>query len=138
MPAGAGPQVAKATGTSVTAAEVVVATITGSWQQPPGQVGVSGNLIGVSVNFTPGASQTLLTLRVRQGTTTGGTLVGIAHPETTVAAVQADWSFEEFDSTAYAQAGAAQSYVLTAQENAAGPGTVNEAILTLETSSTVA
>jgi hypothetical protein len=139
MPSGSGPQVVKATGTSVAAAEVAVATITGSWQQPGGTAagGNTGNYFQAQVNFTPGAAQTLLTLRIRQGAGVGGTLVGIAHPMVTVAAQQADWSFNELDNTAFALAGVNQSYTLTAQENAAGPGTVNEAFLTLETSSPV-
>ena len=132
----AGPAVAKATGVSVTASEVVVATVTGSWGQPAG-TGGQGNFLQVSVNVTPGTAQTLTTLRVRQGTGTGGTLVGIAHPETTVATQQADLSFNEFDSTAFAQAGANQSYTLTVQGNAAGPGTINEALLSIETTGPV-
>ena len=135
--AGAGPEVVKATGVSVAAAEVVVATVTGSWQQPPGQTGVNGIFLQASVNFTPGTGQTATTLRIRQGVGTGGTLVGIAHPNTTVAAQQVDLNFDEFDTTAFAQAGANQSYTLTAQTNAAGPGTINEAFLTIETTGPV-
>jgi len=136
MPAGSGPAVVKATGVSVAAAEVVVATITGSWQQPPGEQGVQGNLISVSVNFTPGTGQTSTTLRVRQGAGTGGTLVGVAHTNTTVAAAPIDLSFDEFDSSAFAQSGNG-AYTLTAQTNAAGPGTINQAIAELETTTPV-
>jgi hypothetical protein len=137
MPAGSGPGVVRVTAVNVAAAEVAVATITGSWQQPAGETNLAGNLLAASVNFTPGASQTLTTLRVRQGSGTGGTLVGIAHPATTVAAQQTDMAIEEFDASAFAQSGANQSYTLTAQTNAAGPGTINQAILALETSSPV-
>lgn len=137
MPAGSGPAVVKVTAVNVAAAEVAVATITGNWQQPPGGQGINGNLISASVNFTPGTGQTSTTLRVRQGAGTGGALVGVAHTDTTVAAAPIDLSFEEFDSSAFAQAGAGQSYTLTAQTNAAGPGTINQAIVELETTSPV-
>ena len=137
MPSGSGPQVAKVTAVNVAAAEVVVATVTASWQQPAGQQGAQGNLLTASVNFTPGTGQTLTTLRVRQGAGTTGALVGIAHPETTAAGVQADLGLVEFDTSAFAQSAAPGQYTLTAQCNAAGPGTVNQATLQLETSSPV-
>jgi len=132
MPAGSGPQVTRVTGVSVAAAEVLVATITGNWQE------VLGTLISAVVNFTPGTGQTSTTFRLRQGSGTGGTLVGIAHPNTTVAAQQADWAIEDNDTSAFAQSSQPGTYTLTAQTNAAGPGTVNLAILELETVAPVA
>jgi len=136
--AGAGPFAVKpGAPPAIAAAEAAVVTITGNWQQPPNQVNVNGNIISVNLNVTPGASQTLITVRVRQGVGTGGTLVGIAHPETTVAAQQADIAFDELDLSAFAQAGVQQSYTVTIQANAAGPGTINQAICYLGTTTPV-
>jgi hypothetical protein len=130
MPAGSGPQVNRTTGASIAAAEVVVATI------PPSNwsAGIIGLLISASVNFTPGTSQTSTTLRIRQGTTTGGTLVGISHTVTTVAAAPIELAIQEEDVSAFATGGQqGGQYVLTMQTNAAGPGTANAALLELET-----
>ena len=130
MPAGAGPQVARVTSGAPAAAEIALITSAAmNWS-----AGLPGVLLSASVNFTPGTGQTLTTLRLRQGAGTGGALVGIAHPETTVAAQQADIAFEDMDTSAFAttaQAGA--QYTLTIQTNAAGPGTINQAILEIET-----
>jgi hypothetical protein len=130
MPAGSGPQATRTTAVSVAAAEVTLATIQpSSWSGSP-----LGNLIGASVNFTAGTGQTLLTLRIRQGTGTGGALVGIAHTDTTVATATAEVGFSELDTSAFATGpAAAQTYTLTAQTNAAGPGTANAAVIELET-----
>jgi hypothetical protein len=141
MPAGSGPSAVRPSSPpSITAAEQVVATLTGSWAQPPGLAGIAGNVVSVNLNVTPGAAQTLITVRVRQGAATiTGTVVGIAHPAVTVAAQQVDLSFDEFDSTAYAQGpAAAQSYSVTVQGNAAGPGTINQAVCYLGTTAPVA
>ena len=128
MPAGSGPQVIRTTGTSIAASEVVLATMPAqSWQE------VLGLLLSASVNFTPGTSQTALTLRVRQGSGTGGALVGIAHVNTTVAAAPIETAIQEQDTSAFALAGVLQQYTLTAQENAAGPGTANASLFELET-----
>lgn len=128
MPAGSGPNVIRTTGTSVAASEVAVATMPAqSWQA------ALGTLLTASVNFTPGATQTLLTLRIRQGSGTGGTLVGIAHTNTTIAAAPLETAIVEPDSSAFGLAQQGGQYTLTAQENSAGPGTVNAALLELET-----
>lgn len=132
MPAGSGPQISRVTGVSVAAAEVAVATITGNWQS------YLGVLLSAVLNFTPGTGQTSTTFRLRQGNGTAGTLVGIAHPNTTVAAQQADLAIEDGDASAFGQAQQGGTYTLTAQTNAAGPGTVNLAVLELETVSPVA
>jgi hypothetical protein len=130
MPAGSGPQVNRTTGASVTNSESVVATIPASnWAGTP-----LGLLISASVNFTPGASQTSTTLRIRQGTTTGGALVGIAHTVTTVAAAPIELAIQEQDTSAFATGGQqGGQYCLTMQTNAAGPGTANAALVELET-----
>ena len=128
MPAGSGPQVVRTTGTSVAASEVVVATLPAqNWLEQLGMI------LEASVNFTPGATQTLLTLRLRQGSGTGGTLVGIAHTQTTIAAAPIETALTELDTSAFGLSQAAGIYTLTAQENSAGPGTVNAAMLIEET-----
>lgn len=135
MPAGSGPQVVRVTGVAVAAAEVVVATITGTWQE------YLGMLLSASVNFTPGAAQTTTTLRFRQGNGVGGALVGIAHAVTTVAAAPIELAIDEVDTSAFALSSGndqfgrptPQTYTLTAQTNAAGPGTINAAVVELET-----
>lgn len=128
MPAGSGPQIVRTTGTSVAASEVVLATmIAQSWQE------ALGLLLSVSCNFTPGASQTLLTLRIRQGSGTGGTLVGIAHTQTTIATAPLETAIQELDTSAFALSQIGGQYTVTGQENAAGPGTSNACLLELET-----
>jgi len=135
MPAGSGPQCIRAVpGAVATAAEVaLLTTLPGGWNNTGGL----GNLIGASVNFTAGAAQTLTTLRIRQGAGTGGALVGIAHVVTTIAAAVYELAIEELDRSAFGQLQAGGQYTLTIQTNAAGPGTVNSALLELETESTV-
>lgn len=128
MPAGSGPNIVRTTGTSVAASEVVLATLPAqNWLT---QLGI---LLGASMNFTPGATQTLLTLRIRQGSGTGGTLVGIAHTQTTIAAAPLETAIEEVDTSAFGLAQQGGQYTLTAQENSAGPGTSNAALLEIET-----
>lgn len=130
MPAGSGPAVYRVTSGAPAASEIALIT-TGllNWS-----AGLAGILLGVSVNFTPGTGQTSTTLRIRQGSGTGGALVGIAHPETTVAGQQADLAFEDMDTSAFAAGGQqGAQYTLTIQTNAAGPGAVNQAVLTIET-----
>jgi hypothetical protein len=128
MPAGSGPQIVRVTGVSVAAAEVVVTTT------PPGNWNTQlGNLLSASVNFTPGAAQTSTTLRFRQGVGTGGALVGIAHTVTTVAAAPIELAIDEVDTSAFGLAQQGGQYTLTAQTNAAGPGTINAAVIEQET-----
>jgi len=132
MPAGSGPSITRTTGVSVAAAEVVLAvTPVSNWNSQ------AGNLISASVNFTPGTAQTTTTLRIRQGNGTGGALVGIAHAVTTVAAAPIELAIEEVDTSAFGLAQQAAQYTLTAQTNAAGPGTANAAVIELETISAV-
>lgn len=130
MPAGSGPSVTRVTSGAPAASEIALIT-TGLMNWSPG---VPGILLAASVNFTPGTGQTATTLRLRQGSGTGGTLVGIAHPTTTVAGQQLDLAFEEEDTSAFATGGQqGAQYTLTIQTNAAGPGAVNQAVLTVET-----
>lgn len=133
MPAGSGPQVARVTTGSPAAAEVVVATL-----PPMNWSPITGMLLGVSVNFVPGTGQTTTTLRVRQGAGTGGALVGVIHPDTTVAGVQGDLAFTTEDTSPFATGGQqGGQYTLTIQTNAAGPGTIIEALLTAETAAPI-
>ena len=134
MPSGSGPAVYRVIAGAPAAAEIALIT-TGllNWS-----AGLAGILLSASVNFTPGTAQTLTTLRLRQGAGTGGALVGIAHPETTVAAQQVDIAFQDLDTSAFAQAAQqGAQYTLTIQTNAAGPGAVNQAILEVETPAAV-
>lgn len=134
MPAGSGPSITRTTGVSVAAAEVALAvTPPSNFNNPEGL----GNLISASVNFTPGTGQTTTTLRIRQGNGVAGVLVGIAHAVTTVAAAPIELAIEELDTSAFANNGQAQVYTLTAQTNAAGPGTANAALVELETVSPI-
>lgn len=128
MPAGSGPSVTRTTGTSATASEVAIAsTPVSNWQSQ------AGNLISASVNFTPGTGQTSTTLRIRQGSGVGGTLVGIAHTVTTVAAAPIELAIDELDTSAFGLSQQGGQYTLTIQTNAAGPGTVNAGLVELET-----
>lgn len=129
MPAGSGPQIIRTIpGAVATASEVALATsAAANWQSQ------SGNLLSASVNFTPGAAQTTTTLRLRQGSGVGGALVGIAHAVTTIAAAPIELAIDELDTSAFGLAQQGGQYTLTIQTNAAGPGTVNAALLVLET-----
>jgi hypothetical protein len=114
----------------VAAAEIALAvTPVSSWNNPDG----TGNLISASVNFTPGAGQTTTTLRIRQGNGVAGALVGIAHAVTTVAAAPIELAIDELDLSAFGNLQQGGVYTLTAQTNAAGPGTANAALIELET-----
>lgn len=128
MPAGSGPSVTRTTGVNVAAAEVALAvTPVSNWNSQ------GGNLVSASVNFTPGTGQTSTTLRIRQGNGTGGALVGIAHTVTTVAAAPIELAIDELDTSAFGLSQQGGVYTLTAQTNAAGPGTANAALVELET-----
>ena len=128
MPAGSGPQVVRTTGVSVATTEVVLATLPAQgWQE------VLGTLISASVNFLAGTGQTSVTLRIRQGSGIGGTLIGIAHTVTIVAASTYELAIQELDTSAFGLAQQGGQYTLTAQCVGAGPGTANAALLELET-----
>jgi hypothetical protein len=134
MPAGSGPQVFRVTSGAPAAAEIALITSAPmNWS-----AGLAGLLLTASVNFTPGTGQTVTTLRIRQGSGTGGAVVGIAHPITTVAAQQLDIAFEDEDVSAFATGGQqGGQYTLTIQTNAAGPGAVNQAVLEVETTAPI-
>lgn len=101
------------------ATETVVLTL--SDVNTPGP-GATVNLYGV-VNITTGTSSTDVVVRVRRGTTTGGTLIGTATTDTTTAADDYTIPFAVTD-TPSDEANA--SYVVTVTETgAAADGTVN-------------
>lgn len=123
MPAGSGPMVVQATAVAVTTSEAVVATLpAGNWNTP------QGTLVSVSANYSPAASNTAITFRIRQGSLTG-TLIGVARTSTVANPNSYELGFEEFDNSAFGLAQQQGVYVVTAQGTAAG-GTLN--IITVE------
>lgn len=124
MPAGSGPAVVQATAASVTTSEAVVATLApGNWQNQ------AGTLISVSANYSPSSSGTAITFRIRQGTTTSGTLVGVARTSTVANPNSYELGFGVADTSAFGQAQQAGQYCVTAVGTGAG-GTLN--IITAE------
>lgn len=104
----------------VTTAETVVYTtpnlMSGIPQQLP--VGIEG-----TINVTPGAAATGITIRVRQGSL-AGPIVGQSPLHTVAAAAPQSISFGATDNTPFLEGGGV--YVVTAQQTAAtGNGTVN-------------
>lgn len=126
----AGPSAVQATAAAVSTAEAVLLTLPpANWQ------GSQGALVTVSVNYSPGASNTALVLRVRQGGL-AGTLVGVARTSTVANPNSYEISFDLLDNSAFGQAQQGGVYVLTAQATGAG-GTANIATLSIETTSPV-
>jgi hypothetical protein len=125
--------VAQATGVAVSNAEVALCQITGqNFNNPNGY----GNLVSFSVYFTD-TNAGNLTLRVRQGSGTGGTVVGIANV-TAFGAGQQAWVSGEFqDTSAFANNNQGAAYTLTAIGSVATLGTATQALLELETVSPV-
>jgi hypothetical protein len=76
MPSGAGPiAVAVSTAALATTAETVIATLTGNWNDP------TGNLLTADFNVTASGAATLTT-RIRQGSLTGTLVTGSTAIET--------------------------------------------------------
>ena len=88
------------------------------------------NITG-SIAVTAGTAATAVTVRVRRGTTTAGTLVGGAEPATVVAGNQYPLGFDALD---FPGPVAGQQYVVTAQQTAA---TANGAVSFAEATTTV-
>ena len=106
----------------VTTTETVVATITPENQGGQSFPGILPLAIRVSGNYnvTPGTAATSVTMRLRQGTTTGGTQVGGAQQTQVIAADPQTISFSFQDTTGYLQQpGGPFPYVITAQQAAA-------------------
>lgn len=90
--------------------------------QPDGRVVLRGWM-----QFTTGAGTTAVTLRIRRGTDTTGTLVGEANAITAAASAVREMAIEVPDTPGEV---AGQSYVLTVQQTAAtGNGTVEQSSL---------
>jgi hypothetical protein len=106
-----------------TTTETVVATISGLTQGSPPVVGGVAQSAPVRVsgiyNATPGTAATAITLRLRQGTTIAGTLVGTAQVTTVIAASPQSIAFAFEDTSGYLQSPAATPYVITAQQTTA-------------------
>jgi len=110
----------------VTTAETVIGVLPYIGQQTPR----NGNLILGFANITPGTAATLITLRVRTGTTTAGTLVGIADAITAAAGAPDTYTFGALDLVNFP---AGNQYCVTAQQTtASGNATVNDVLIWLD------
>lgn len=126
-----GPSGVQATAVAVTTSEAVIATL------PPGNwAGSAGALVTVAMNYSPASTATAVVLRVRQGSTVAGTLVGVARTVTVANPNSYEVCFDLLDTSAFGQAQQAGQYVLTAQGTTAG-GTANIVTLSLETTAPV-
>lgn len=123
-------------GTNTT--ESVVATLPGvPLPAEPGGLLLSHVIIDGFLNITTGTLVTAVTIRVRRGTTTGGTLVGQAMVHTIGASVSASIPFSADDpiSQATPPTVPGQQYVITAQQTAGTSAlTTNYAVATATTS----
>lgn len=112
----------------VTTAETVAIVL------PPNAVGYgspAGRLIKGFLNILAGTGTTGVQIRVRQGTTTAGALVGSADLHTLAAAATASIPFAQVDTAAAAPAG--NQYCVTVQQVAAtANGTVNDGNLEID------
>jgi hypothetical protein len=118
-------------------AEYVVATLPAiPLPSEPGGVLLTQVVIDGFINYTPGTSTTILTIRVRRATLVG-TLVGVAQAVTAVAgaAMAVPISAADPISQASPPAVPGQIYVITAQQTGgAAAGTTNYAVVTATTS----
>lgn len=130
MPAGSGPIVTQVTAGSIGTSEVAVAVSPFCNFNNPNGI---GNLISAAINYSASAAQTL-TLRIRQGNGVTGALVSVAQPLTIAAAGNVMAAMQVQDSSAFANGPTvAGVYTFTAQSSIAGPGTVVQALLEVET-----
>jgi hypothetical protein len=130
MPSGAGPiAVAVSTSALSTTAETVIATITGNWNNPV------GNLLTAALVATASGAATL-TIRVRQGGVAGAQVTGSTSVYTfagAAATVAVDGG-QFVDTSAFAVTPAqAGVYVLTAQASVASTITPTGGMFELET-----
>jgi hypothetical protein len=116
MPAGSGPQAAAIAAVAVGTAEAVVATVGPSNFNNPGGY---GNLIEFAGSFTPPATADTLTLKIRQ-TGLAGTQVGATYTQAFAASTPGPASIVALDTSAFANLGQGQSYVVTASYTVAG------------------
>lgn len=115
--------------TVTTTSETIVATsLAFSTRGPNEQVSIKG-----WVQMTLGTNTTGLTLRIRRGTTTSGTLVGVATPETVIAGNTGDFDINVVDTPGDV---AGQQYVMTVQQTGASAnGSVPQASLSISAGS---
>lgn len=124
---GANSEVASASAvTLVTTAETVIAVTSINQTNNPGGQGV---LVRGSVNVTAGAGTTAVVVRVRTGSTTAGTLIGVAETDTLAAANSESLPFDFLDSSANALNGNVQYCVTVQQTGATGNGTANYGLI---------
>lgn len=130
MPAGSGPRVATAAALALTTtAETVVCTVPGNWNN----TNQLGNLLSAfAVVTTTGAVN--LTLTIRQGTGTGGAVVGSPVVQPFAGAVATfPVGNEQADVSAFGNLQQGGTYTLTATASAANAATLVTALLELET-----
>lgn len=114
---------ATASAVTVTTTSETAAVVTPALPvSPPGAA--TGIVIRGNINFTAGTGATFVTIRVRQGSGTGGTAVYTGTPVTVVAAAVYDLAFEAIDTSLVP---ASQYTVTVTQTAASGNGTVNQA-----------
>jgi len=132
MPAGSGPSISTTLLiTSIATAELaVLQTPLSNWNDN------LGNLVSATINYNASAAQTL-TVRIRQGVGVTGAVVSTADAIALGAAGVSVQTIQVADNSAFALQGANQAYTVTLQSSIAGPGTVNRALVELETISTV-
>ena len=88
--------------------------------------------IKVTLNITEGTSGTAYVVRCRQGSGTGGTVVGAALTTTLAAAASDQAVFVFRDSSGYLQSGQGQYTITVAETSASVAGTVNDIDVTVE------
>jgi hypothetical protein len=126
---GAGPfAVAVSTAALSTTAETVIATITGSWNDP------TGNLVTADFNVTATGAATLTT-RIRQGSLTGTQVTGSTAIETFAgAATTVNVGGGTYaDTSSFATTPGTGTYVLTAQASVSSTITPTGGVFELET-----
>jgi hypothetical protein len=110
--------------TVVTTAETVAAVLPALGEATT----ANPDLIIGSLNLTMGTAGTAVTVRVRTGATTAGTLVGVANVHTLAAAAIAQIAFTAVNSAITPVTG--NQYCVTVQATAAtGNSTVNDAVI---------
>lgn len=126
-----GPNAVQGTAIAVTTSEAVILTI-----PPSNWSGSAGALLTASVNYSPASTGVAIVLRIRQGATAAGTLVGVARTNTVANPNSYELGFDVLDNSAFGQSQQGGQYVLTAQGTTAG-GTANIATFSIETTAPV-
>jgi hypothetical protein len=117
MPAGSGPQCTAVSGVAIGTSEAVVATLApANFNNPNG----SGNLVQFEGSFTPPATASTLTLKIRQGTTAAGTQVGATYTQAFAVSTPGPCSIIAVDASAFANQQQGGQYVITASYTVTG------------------